>query len=52
MNQYYWLQNKLGEQLPVWYQTSTANRMIPPDVQSMFAERMNATTGEIHDYKK
>ena len=32
------------KQLPTWYQISTADRMIPPDVQRMFAERMNATT--------
>ncbi|MFZ0741563.1 MAG: hypothetical protein WAM54_08220, partial [Nitrososphaeraceae archaeon] len=29
---------------PTWYQISDADRMIPPDVQHMFAERMNATT--------
>src|ERR687889_1581876 len=29
--------------LPTWYQISGADRMIPPDVQRMFAERMNAT---------
>ena len=32
------------KQLPTWYQISTSDRMIPPDVQHMFAERMNATT--------
>ena len=32
------------KQLPTWYQISGADRMIPPDVQRMFAERMNATT--------
>jgi pimeloyl-ACP methyl ester carboxylesterase len=32
------------KQLPIWYQISDADRMIPPDVQRMFAERMNATT--------
>jgi pimeloyl-ACP methyl ester carboxylesterase len=32
------------KQLPTWYQISDADRMIPPDVQRMFAERMNATT--------
>jgi pimeloyl-ACP methyl ester carboxylesterase len=32
------------KQLPTWYQISTSDRMIPPDVQRMFAERMNATT--------
>jgi pimeloyl-ACP methyl ester carboxylesterase len=31
------------KQLPTWYQISDADRMIPPDVQRMFAERMNAT---------
>jgi pimeloyl-ACP methyl ester carboxylesterase len=31
------------KQLPTWYQISTSDRMIPPDVQRMFAERMNAT---------
>jgi len=32
------------KQLPTWYQISDANKMIPPDVERMFAERMNATT--------
>ena len=32
------------KQLPTWYQISDADRMISPDVQRMFAERMNATT--------
>jgi pimeloyl-ACP methyl ester carboxylesterase len=32
------------KQLPTWYQISDADRMIPPDVERMFAERMNATT--------
>src|ERR671923_2323483 len=32
------------KQLPTWYQISDADRMIPPDVQRMFAEQMNATT--------
>jgi pimeloyl-ACP methyl ester carboxylesterase len=32
------------KQLPTWYQISDSDRMIPPDVQRMFAERMNATT--------
>jgi pimeloyl-ACP methyl ester carboxylesterase len=32
------------KQLPTWYQISDADHMIPPDVQHMFAERMNATT--------
>ena len=32
------------KQLPTWYQISTSDHMIPPDVQRMFAKRMNATT--------
>jgi pimeloyl-ACP methyl ester carboxylesterase len=32
------------KQLPTWYQISENDRMIPPDVQRSFAERMNATT--------
>lgn len=32
------------KELPTWYQISDSDRMIPPDVQHMFAERMNATT--------
>lgn len=32
------------KQLPTWYQISDADRMIPPDVERKFAERMNATT--------
>src|SRR5215207_3119211 len=32
------------KQLPTWYQISDADRMIPHDVERMFAERMNATT--------
>jgi pimeloyl-ACP methyl ester carboxylesterase len=36
------------KQLPTWYQISTSDRMIPPDVQRMFAERMNATTISIN----
>ena len=32
------------KQLPTWYQISEFDRMIPPDVQRLFAERMNATT--------
>jgi len=32
------------KQLPTWYQISESDRMIPPDVQHKFAERMNATT--------
>jgi pimeloyl-ACP methyl ester carboxylesterase len=32
------------KQLPTWYQVSESDRMIPPDTQHMFAQRMNATT--------
>jgi pimeloyl-ACP methyl ester carboxylesterase len=32
------------KELPTWYQISDSDRMIPPDVQHIFAERMNATT--------
>jgi pimeloyl-ACP methyl ester carboxylesterase len=32
------------KQHPTWYQISTDDHMIPPDVQHMFAQRMNATT--------
>ncbi|MGC1133633.1 MAG: alpha/beta hydrolase [Nitrososphaeraceae archaeon] len=32
------------KQLPTWYQISENDHVIPPDVQRMFAERMNATT--------
>src|SRR5919107_5313505 len=32
------------KQLPTWYQISEFDRMIPPDVQRLFAEQMNATT--------
>jgi hypothetical protein len=32
------------KQLPTWYQISDADRMIPPAVQRMFAEGINATT--------
>jgi pimeloyl-ACP methyl ester carboxylesterase len=32
------------KQLPTWYQVSESDRMIPPDVQRQFAQRMNATT--------
>jgi pimeloyl-ACP methyl ester carboxylesterase len=32
------------KQLPTWYQISENDRVIPPDVQRMFAEQMNATT--------
>jgi pimeloyl-ACP methyl ester carboxylesterase len=32
------------KQLPTWYQVSENDRLIPPDIQRLFAERMNATT--------
>jgi pimeloyl-ACP methyl ester carboxylesterase len=32
------------KELPTWYQISDADRMIPPDVQRTFAQKMNATT--------
>ena len=32
------------KQLPTWYQISTSDLMIPPDVQENFAKQMNATT--------
>ena len=32
------------KELPTWYQVSDSDRMIPPDTQRMFAQRMNATT--------
>ena len=32
------------KELPTWYQISESDRMIPPDVQHTFAEKMNATT--------
>jgi pimeloyl-ACP methyl ester carboxylesterase len=32
------------KQLPTWYQVSENDRMIPPDVEHMFAKEMNATT--------
>lgn len=32
------------KQLPTWYQISDSDRMIPPDVERTFAQRMNATT--------
>jgi hypothetical protein len=38
------INNTSKKQLPTWYQISDANRMIPPDVHRMFAQRMNATT--------
>ena len=31
------------KQLKTWYQVSDSDRMIPPDTQRMFAQRMNAT---------
>jgi pimeloyl-ACP methyl ester carboxylesterase len=32
------------KQLPTWYQVSENDRLIPPDIQRKYAERMNATT--------
>jgi hypothetical protein len=32
------------KQLPSWYQISESDCVISPDVQRMFAKRMNATT--------
>jgi pimeloyl-ACP methyl ester carboxylesterase len=32
------------KQLPTWYQISSADRMIPPDVERTFAKQMNAAT--------
>ena len=32
------------KQLPTWYQISENDRIIPPDAERQFAERMNATT--------
>jgi pimeloyl-ACP methyl ester carboxylesterase len=32
------------KQLPTWYQVSESDRMVPPDAERMFAQRMNATT--------
>ena len=32
------------KQLPSWYQISESDRLIPPDIQRSYAERMNATT--------
>lgn len=32
------------KQLPSWYQISENDRLIPPDIQRSYAERMNATT--------
>lgn len=31
------------KQLPTWYQVSENDRLIPPDIQRKYAERMNAT---------
>jgi pimeloyl-ACP methyl ester carboxylesterase len=31
------------KQLPTWYQISENDRLIPPDIQRLYAERMNAT---------
>jgi pimeloyl-ACP methyl ester carboxylesterase len=32
------------KQLPTWYQVSENDRIIPPDIQRSYAERINATT--------
>jgi pimeloyl-ACP methyl ester carboxylesterase len=32
------------KQLPTWYEVSGNDRMIPPDVERMFAKQINATT--------
>jgi pimeloyl-ACP methyl ester carboxylesterase len=32
------------KQLPTWYQISENDRILPPDIQRNYAERMNATT--------
>jgi pimeloyl-ACP methyl ester carboxylesterase len=32
------------KQLPTWYEVSANDRMIPPDVERMFAKQINATT--------
>ncbi len=32
------------KQLPTWYQISENDRLIPPDIQRRYADRMNATT--------
>jgi pimeloyl-ACP methyl ester carboxylesterase len=32
------------KQLPTWYQISENDRLIPPEIQRLYAERMNATT--------
>jgi hypothetical protein len=31
------------KQIPTWYQVSENDRMIPPDAERLFAQRMNAT---------
>lgn len=36
------------KQVPTWYQVSENDRMIPPDAERKFAERMNATTISIN----
>jgi pimeloyl-ACP methyl ester carboxylesterase len=36
------------KQLPTWYQVSEDDRIIPPDAERMFAQRMNATTLSIN----
>lgn len=35
------------KQLPTWYQVSSNDKAIPPDIERMFAKRMNATTIEL-----
>jgi hypothetical protein len=32
------------KELPTWYQVSEDDRVIPPDLELMFAEKMNVTT--------
>ena len=36
------------KQLPTWYRVSEDDRVIPPDAERMFAQRMNATTLSIN----
>ncbi len=36
------------KQLPTWYQISTSDLMIPPEVEQKFAKQMNATTISIN----
>jgi pimeloyl-ACP methyl ester carboxylesterase len=36
------------KQLPTWFEVSESDRIIPPDAQRMFAQRMNATTISIN----